>query len=157
MTDIHTSIDIDASPEAVWAILTDTATYPEWNPHLVRAEGGLAAGERLPLTVRQSGRESTLTVRVTEYDEPRRLAWVGRFVAPFLFEGTHAFELEPLDGGDRTRLHNTEASRGLLVPLVVRSDAREAYEAMNAALKRRVELDRGDAAADGRPAIVRVA
>jgi hypothetical protein len=156
MTDIHTSIDVDAPPETVWAVLTDTAAYPEWNPHLVRAEGELAAGERLPLTVQQSGRENTLTVRVTEYDEPRRLEWVGRVVAPFLFEGTHAFELEPLDGGERTRLHNTEASRGLLVPFVVRSDARDAYEAMNAALKRRVELDRGDSTADVRPAIVRV-
>jgi hypothetical protein len=141
VADINTTIDIDAPPEAVWRVLTDTASYPEWNPHLPRIEGELAEGERVRLTVRQSGRENTIGVRVTEYGAPRRLEWVGRLGAPFVFEGTHAFELEPLDGGARTRFSNTEASRGLLVPLVVKGDAREAYEAMNAALKERVEAE----------------
>ena len=143
MTDIHTSVEIDATPAAVWAVLTDTVAYPEWNPHLVRMDGPLAEGERVSLTVEQSGRENTLTVRVTEFDAPHRLEWVGRVGVSFLFEGTHAFELDPLDGGERTRLHNTEASRGLLVGFVVEPDARGAYEAMNAALKARVEAGIG--------------
>lgn len=158
MPEIHTSIDIDAPPEAVWAVLTDVESYPEWNPHLTRVEGTFAEGETLGLWVAQSGRENYIDVRVVECDAPRRVEWVGRVGAKFLFEGTHTFELEPLDGEDgvvehgettkeagsggtheRTRLHNDESSRGLLVPLVVKKDARSAYEAMNEALKTQVE------------------
>jgi hypothetical protein len=77
-------------------------------------DGPLAAGERLSLTVHRSGGGNTLPVRVTEFVPPYRPEWVGRVGASFLFEGTHVFGLEPLDGDARTRLHNTEASRGLL-------------------------------------------
>lgn len=139
VAEIRTSIDIDATPETVWATLTDTGSYPEWNPHLIAMEGRLAEGERVSLTLHQSGRENTLDVTVTTVQEPRRLAWVGRVGGRWLCEGRHTFELEPLDGGKRTRLHNTESSRGLLVPLAVKSDAVESYEAMNEALKLRVE------------------
>jgi hypothetical protein len=144
MPEIHTAIDVDATPEEVWSVMTDLDAYPEWNPHLVRAEGRLGADERLTLWVRQSGRENRIAVRVTEFDEPRHVEWVGRLGGKFLFEGTHTIRLEPLDGGERTRLHNDESSSGLLVPLVVRKDAREAYEAMNEALRARVEDGRAD-------------
>jgi hypothetical protein len=139
MPEIHTSVDVDAPPEVVWSALADVDRYPEWNPHLVRAVGSLAEGESLSLWVHQSGRTSHIDVDITECIEPQRLQWVGRFGARVLFEGTHTFELEPLNDGKRTRVRNHERSRGLLVPLVVRKDARDAYEAMNAALKERVE------------------
>lgn len=151
MPDIHTAIDIDAPPEAVWEVLTDTDAYPEWNPHVVRFGGTLAVGERATVTVRQSGRENSIGVRVTECDRPHRLEWVGKLGLGALFLGTHAFELEPLDGGERTRFVNTESSRGVLAGFVVEPDAREAYEAMNAALKSRVE---GDAETEDDPEII---
>lgn len=39
MPTIHTSIDIAAPPEKVWAALTDYERYPEWNPFMRRIEG----------------------------------------------------------------------------------------------------------------------
>jgi hypothetical protein len=37
-------IEINASPEVVWKHLTDFASYPEWNPLYLWAEGDLKEG-----------------------------------------------------------------------------------------------------------------
>jgi uncharacterized protein YndB with AHSA1/START domain len=34
MKELHTEIEIDASAERVWDILTDFASYPQWNPFI---------------------------------------------------------------------------------------------------------------------------
>ena len=30
--EMRTSVDIDATPELVWEVLTDVPAYPEWTP-----------------------------------------------------------------------------------------------------------------------------
>jgi hypothetical protein len=42
--EIVTSIEISASPERVWAILTDTKRYAEWNPEIAALNGQLVPG-----------------------------------------------------------------------------------------------------------------
>ena len=39
MKELHSEIEIDASAERVWGILTDFASYPEWNPFIRRISG----------------------------------------------------------------------------------------------------------------------
>jgi len=71
------------------------------------------------------------------------LRWLGRVLFPGVFDGEHAFILEPL-GGERVRLVHEETFRGLLVPVFRRSlepRTRAGFEAMNRALKDRVERD----------------
>jgi uncharacterized protein YndB with AHSA1/START domain len=43
---IDTTVDIDASKQAVWDVLTDFAAYGEWNPFL-RIEGTAEVGTKL--------------------------------------------------------------------------------------------------------------
>lgn len=139
MTHINTSIEIDAPPSTVWETLADLPSYPEWNPHLTAVEGDLRAGERLRVRVDRAGAKPRyLTVTVVEVDPGRQLEWVGRLGHRLLFEGRHAFELEVFDCG-RTLFHNREAASGLLVPFVVSDEPERDYEAMNEALKARVE------------------
>ena len=59
---------------------------------------------------------------------------------PGLFDGEHAFMLEPRPGG--CRLRHEETFRGLLVPLFggVLADTERGFAAFNAALKRRAEV-----------------
>ncbi len=42
--EIHAELDIEASPERVWEVLTDFASFPEWNPFIRDASGGLKSG-----------------------------------------------------------------------------------------------------------------
>lgn len=37
MKELFTEIEIKATPESVWQLLTDFEKYPEWNPFIRRA------------------------------------------------------------------------------------------------------------------------
>ena len=141
MKTLHTEIDIDAPPEAVWRVLADFDRYGEWNPFIPRLEGTPAPGSRL--TVRLTppgGRAMTFRPTVLAVEPERAFRWKGRLFVPGLFDGEHAFQLEPRDGG--TRFIHSEQFSGLLVPLLARSldtHTRSGFEAMNEALKARAE------------------
>ncbi|MFQ5793715.1 MAG: SRPBCC family protein [Candidatus Bipolaricaulia bacterium] len=46
MKEIQTEVEIDASAERVWQLLTDFAAFPEWNPFIRRASGKVKTGTR---------------------------------------------------------------------------------------------------------------
>jgi len=139
MPTIETAVDIDAPRADVWQTLTDFDAYGEWNPHLTAAEGSLTEGGALDVRIeRADAKPRELTVTLTEVDRGRRLVWVGTVGFGTLFEGRHAFELEPL-ADNRTRLHNCEDVSGLLAGRFVTGTPERDHEAMNVALKRRVE------------------
>lgn len=142
---LHTEIEIDATPETVWAILTDLAAYPDWNPFITSSEGDVVEGGKLVNRLEPpGGRAMTFEPTITEVDQRRVFEWLGRLGVPGVFDGRHRFELVPT--GDGTRLVHTEHFRGVLVPLMKRSlDTRTVagFEAMNAALKDRAEAQGG--------------
>ena len=130
---------MDAPVGTARAVLADLDAYDAWNPQVTSASGDLREGERVRIRVaKSSGRERSVTVTVAAVEPERRLEWVGAVVGPWLFEGRHAVELEPLDG-DRTRVTNREQVRGLLVRFVVPGDVERDYEAANRALAARAE------------------
>jgi len=139
---LRTQIDIQASPERVWQVLTDFGAYSQWNPFMVQASGRAAQGERITIRMRpEGGRAMTFRPTVREATARRRLSWLGHLVLPGLFDGEHSFTIEPLGEG-RVRLVQQEEYRGVLVPLLAKSLDRRtlpAFEQMKQALKRRAE------------------
>ena len=139
--DLHTEIDIDAAPETVWAILTELADYPDWNPFITSSTGTVAVGERLVNRLEPPGGSAmTFKPTITEVDEGRVFEWLGRLGVPGVFDGRHRFELVP--DGNGTRLIHTEHFNVVLVPLMKKnldSSTVAGFEAMNAALKVRAE------------------
>jgi hypothetical protein len=139
---LRTQIDIDATPEQVWGVLTDFAAFPDWNPFMVRAEGDVRRGERLTIRMQpDNGRAMTFRPTVLEAEPNQRLRWMGRVLVPGVFDGEHSFTIEPLGAG-KVRLIQEEEFRGILVPLMARTLDRgtlPAFEKMNHALKRRAE------------------
>ena len=138
---LTTSTEIDASPEAVWAVLSDLPSYPSWNPFIREASGQLAAGERLDLRMQpEGGRAMRFRPTVLKAEPGRELRWLGRLVAPGVFDGEHRFAIEPTAGG--SRLTQEERFTGILVPLLakgLRKRTLPAFEQMNEAVKERAE------------------
>ena len=56
---LHTEVEIEATPDRVWAALTDFAAYQDWNPFIVQAAGRPVPGTRLELRMGLAGRRST--------------------------------------------------------------------------------------------------
>ncbi len=82
----------------------------------------------------------TFRPTVTSAEPGRRFAWLGSLGVRGLFDGAHRFELQATPSG--TRLVHAEEFSGLLVAPLLRSmesGSLAGFEAMNAALKARVE------------------
>ena len=109
----HT-VDIAATPEAVWRVIADIERWPDWTPTMTSVE----ALDQLPLRpglrarVKQPGlRASVLTV--TAVEEGRRFQWAAK--QPGLaFSADHA--IEATSQGSRVRL--AVEFRGRLATLV---------------------------------------
>ena len=142
MKQLHTQIEIDAPAKRVWELLTDFASYPQWNPFIRHISGRLAPGERLRARLEPpGGRAMTFKPKVLTAEPNRELRWLGHLLVPGLFDGEHSFTIQPLED-DRVRFVQREVFRGLLVPLFARSlesKTRRGFEEMNRALKGRAE------------------
>lgn len=137
---IETAIEIEAPPEAVWAVLTDWPAYPDWNPFVVTLTGEPTLGARLEARLQPvGGRAMTFRPRVVAVEPNQHFAWLGRLGLPRIFDGEHHFVLEPTGAG--TRFVQYEEFRGIAVPLLRRSLGKtiDGFRLMNEALKSRVE------------------
>lgn len=145
---IEHDIAIAASASEVWAVLTDFAAYPDWNPYVIFAEGELAMGETITITIVQENFPAPLTLHpeVARFKERRTLGWHGSVLFPGLHETDHYFEIDRLPDG-RSRLHHAEEFRGWIPRLTHTEEmiapTRTAFRLMNEALAKRVENLRG--------------
>lgn len=80
--------------------MSDLRGFEEWDPGVersVQVEGtGPGLGAAYDVTVKMAGRESTLTYRVTEFDEPRQITAVG---TNKLFTSVDVIAVEPHEAG----------------------------------------------------------
>lgn len=139
---VRTEIEISATPERVWNVLTGFAAYPDWNPFIRSLDGPIAVGARLDARIQPpGGRAMRFRPRLLAANPDRELRWLGHLGVPGVFDGEHSFRIEPLDT-DRVRFVQEESFAGLLAPLVLRfveRGTRQGFEAMNRALKARAE------------------
>ncbi|MGZ4672456.1 MAG: SRPBCC family protein [Ilumatobacteraceae bacterium] len=136
---IEYSIEIAAPPQAVWDVLIDVDAYTEWNPFLTLDRAPAAVGDRLSITIRPGRRKMTFRPTVTAFVPGSEISWLGRLLAPGIFDGAHTLALETLPNG-HTHFRQREVFRGALVPFMrsVLADTGEGFAAMNAALATRV-------------------
>lgn len=142
MKELHSEIEIAASAERVWELLTDFASYPQWNPFIRSISGEPTPGERLEARIEPPGGQGmTFKPKVLNAEPNRELRWLGHLLVPGLFDGEHSFTIQPLEE-NRVRFIQREAFKGLLVPLFARSldtNTQRGFEEMNRALKERAE------------------
>ena len=139
MTDFSITIDIQAPPDRVWAILSDVERWHEWTPSITKIQ----LLDPAPLAVRSRARILQPKLRpaawqVTELDQAARtFAWVTR--APGVqVVGWHGVEAN----GAGSKVTLTLDFSGFLAPLIARlyRGVNERYLAMEAnGLKQRSE------------------
>jgi hypothetical protein len=141
---LQTEIDITATPERVWSILTNFPAYPDWNPFIRSIRGAPEQGAPLEIRIQPSGTKG-MTFRPTVLTAIRaqELRWLGRFLVPGLFDGEHRFVIKSLANG-KVRFQQSELFNGILVPIFRASldrDTKRGFEEMNQALKVRAEAN----------------
>lgn len=139
---IHTQIDIEAPVAGVWSLLADFPGMSFWNPFIRSVSGEARVGARLAVHVAPPGKPGMRSRPVVLALRPEReLRWRGRLWLPGIFDAEHYFLLEPLAPG-RTRFTHGERFSGLLVDWADRvlEAAETGFRTMNAALKRRAEI-----------------
>jgi hypothetical protein len=142
MKELHTEIEIQAPEATVWQILTDFASFPQWNPFIRRASGEAKTGARLEVYLQPPGASGmTFKPTVLKAEPGRELRWIGHLLLPGLFDGEHVFTIEPL-GATGVHFTQRESFTGVLVPFFARSleaNTLRGFNEMNQALKARAE------------------
>ena len=136
--EISTTIEIAATPEHVWAVLSDLASYPQWHPVFRAVTGQLAAGSKITITTAHpvSDRTMTARVRVLTAEPTRHLRWVSNLG---VMRSERSFILTPEAGG--TLLEQTATYRGLLVRFPEKTITRiqDTFVANNQAITQQAE------------------
>ncbi len=140
--EIKTQVNINASAQHVWQILTDYQDYPAWNPFITKIAGQSQPGGqvRFCFTLPYGGSlpaRATILKSVPELE----LRWAGALPIPGLLRAEHYHVLEAL-GPHRIRFHQGEIFSGILVAPFWSVFAERGvllYEQSSLALKQRAE------------------
>ena len=118
MKSFEAASTIHATPDAIWRVLVDGASYSRWNSGVDAVEGTVAPGNTI--TVRSKAAPGrAFPVKVTEFVPGRRMVWSGGMPLG-LFKGVRTFALAPAGDGS-TRFTVREEYSGPLLPMIWRS------------------------------------
>ena len=144
MARIVESIEINRTPEDVFAYVDDLGKRPEWQDGIVsvhlETDGPVRVGTRATDTRRMPGGTREITYEITEHDPPRTSSFrcVTGPVRP-----TGTINVEPLDGGARSKLTLELDIKGqgvgVLFALLARAGARKEIPKSHQRLKEILE------------------
>jgi hypothetical protein len=141
-TELKSQIEIQASPDHIWEILTDFKSYGEWNPFITSILGEARVGTKLKVKIRPVGGQPwALKPKVLVSNPSRELRWMGSLWLHGLFDGEHIFEIHILSD-NLVRFVQIEQFSGILVPLLPSrfwDQLLEGFRLMNGRLKARAE------------------
>ncbi len=143
MKQVFTEIEINATSEKVWQVLTDFESYPEWNPFVRKLAGNVQVGERIKVFLQPPNQKGvTFKARIIKFVPLREFRWYGVLFIPGLLDEEHVFEIHSPEP-HRVHFIQREVFKGILAPVILRSIAknmRAGFELMNQALKERCEI-----------------
>lgn len=142
MKEVRSEIEIASYPESVWKILTDFATYDQWNPFINKIIGLPTEGSKIDIYIEtRSGKNRKYSPRITKVEEGRELRWFGKSSLPGFLNAEHIFTIEELQP-ESVRFIQREVFDGLLTRLFGKgldTDVMQGFQDMNDALKKRAE------------------
>lgn len=135
--EVAVGIQIAASAEKVWALLTSAQDFPRWNSTVERIEGKIALGETIRLQARIApGR--VFKLKITAFRPPEELVWQdGMFP---MFQGVRRYTLSR-QGQNGVIFGMSETFSGIMLPMIAGSlpDFGPSFETFAADLKSEAE------------------
>jgi hypothetical protein len=142
MKEVFTEIEIHATPERVWKVLTDFNAYSEWNPFVCRITGDIQVGLRFEAVLKPPDRKAVkLKPRVLKFVPRREFRWQGNLGITGLFDGEQIYEMHS-PAPHIVHFINRKIYKGMLRSIVLNTtleQTRRGFEEMNQALKKRCE------------------
>ena len=133
------TVEIDAPPEKVWALVNELEEWPQWISSIKRieklSEGPLGEGSQIRVTAKATITVSLL-MTITEFVPGQRAVLQGKRLGTKM---TRYYTFEPVNGG--TRLTAGGEVSGLLAFLARRGGQAVSEEIVQAA-KRKIEGER---------------
>jgi hypothetical protein len=135
MPDYTRTLEVNATPEQIFAVLADIPRTPEWLERCTRIDvlspGEPAVGAKLKYHYRDGRRTGTMDGVVAGYVPGRRLAML---FTDLLMDVSTTFAADPLDGGRaklRHSIHIRPKGAGkILTPLISRQLPRQTDRSM---------------------------
>lgn len=137
-----TEIEIDATPEEVWRVLTDWTKLKDWSSSFIGiSTDRLVKGEiftsffKMPITGKAVGFEHVCT----DYEEGRKFGWSGNIIGHA--QDHHIYSVEPTESGttifrQEDGLHGPHST---FLNFLVEHQMMAMYNKFNQELKERVE------------------
>ncbi len=133
----ESSIDINAPPDRVWALMDKLEQWPQWMPSIKKIErvskGPLAIGSQLSVTAKVSGLTVKLLMTIIKFVPEQTVVMQGRALGTSL---TRFYILEPLDGKTKVTIGGDVS--GALAWLA-RRGGQAVSDEMTQAAKKRIE------------------
>lgn len=142
---IYTDIIIDASPEQVWSVLTDTNSYKNWALFMVDIQGEIKNGNTItavfqlnPDKTKRNTIDHTISVL-----KGKEFFWAEK--GPGGIVDNHHFKVEATEEGKTRFIQSDELTKGItwLMGGQLSKTYAKGYQAFNRALKAEVEARYG--------------
>ncbi|WP_292351181.1 SRPBCC family protein [Methanomethylovorans sp. PtaU1.Bin093] len=100
-------MEIKASPEVIWKIMTDINNWPNWNPEVNKASlnGEVKEGE----TFQWKAGPGMIKSTIRSVENERLIAWTGKTLG--IIDAIHVWKLKPLNG--KTLVWTEESWEGI--------------------------------------------
>ena len=129
-------INIKATADKVWAIMTNAADFPRWNSTVKSIEGRIASGETIKLVAVISPTR-TFNLNIIEFIPEKRMVWSD---GNAMFKGVRTYTVTPKPDGT-TDFTMSEEYTGLMLPMIAGSlpDFTSTFEQYASDLKKEAE------------------
>lgn len=138
---IHTEIVIDASPQTVWDVLTDTGNYSDWAAFMVDIKGKISDGAQITVVFQINPAKEKLTTidHTIKVVDGETFYWAEK--GPGGIRDNHHFRVEPSGEGKTLFVQSDEIMGGLTLLMGGRLAKmyKEGYQAFNRGLKAEAE------------------
>lgn len=139
---IYTDIVIDATPEQVWSVVTDTASYTDWSAFLVDVQGKIKDGAKITAVFQTNPKKAKLTPieHTISVEEGKEFFWAEK--GPGGIVDNHHFKVEATADGKTKFIQSDEIRKGItwLAGGSLSKMYAKGYQAFNRNLK--AEVDR---------------